>query len=191
MLRRLMRTLTHVNRRGEARMVEIAGKDSSLREARAAAELRMRPSTLKAILAGRMPKGDVLAVARVAGIQAAKRTPELIPLCHGIALTSCEVHFEPDPRSGVLKVVALARATDRTGVEMEALVAASVAALAVYDMIKAVERGMTIAELVLLEKRGGRSGEWIRPAPAPATVRRRRPSRRVSGRAARRTSRRG
>src|SRR5688572_7078953 len=106
-----MRTLTHVSARGEARMVEVAGKDSSLREARAAAELRMRPATLRTIVTGRSPKGDVLAVARVAGIMAAKRTPELIPLCHGIALTSCEVHFEPDARQGVLKVVALARAT--------------------------------------------------------------------------------
>ena len=122
----------------------------------------MARTTLRAIADGALPKGDVLAVARIAGIAAAKRTPELIPLCHGIALTSVEVVFRPDAKKGVLAIDAIARATDRTGVEMEALVAASVAALTVYDMVKAVERGVTIEKVALIEKKGGKSGHWQR-----------------------------
>ena len=154
--------LSHTNEKGEARMVEVGGKVVTAREARATAEVRMSKSTLRAIVDGKVPKGDVLAVARVAGIQAAKRTPELIPLCHGIALTSCEVTFRPDAKRGVLRIETTSRAIDRTGVEMEALVAASVTALTVYDMVKAVERGVTIAEVALLEKKGGKSGTWRR-----------------------------
>lgn len=157
-----MKALTHVNAKGEARMVEVGAKEVTAREARAQAEVHMARTTLRAIVDGALPKGDVLAVARVAGIQAAKRTPELIPLCHGIALTSVEVVFRPDARRGVLTIDAVARATDRTGVEMEALVAASVAALTVYDMVKAVERGVTIERVALLEKKGGKSGHWQR-----------------------------
>lgn len=143
-------------------MVEVGAKAVTVREARAAAEVRMSGATLAAIVDGTVPKGDVLAVARVAGIQAAKRTPDLIPLCHGIALTSCEVSFAPDAKRGVLAIETVTRATDRTGVEMEALVAASVAALTVYDMVKALERGVTIAEVALVEKKGGKSGTWRR-----------------------------
>jgi cyclic pyranopterin monophosphate synthase len=154
--------LTHTNARGEARMVDVGGKAVTAREARARVQVRMKPATLEAIVQGRLPKGDVLAVARVAGIQAAKRTPELIPLCHTIALSACEVRFTPDPETGTLTIESMARAADRTGVEMEALVAASVAALTVYDMIKAVERGVTIDGLALEEKSGGRSGRWVR-----------------------------
>jgi len=157
-----MKRLTHVSKKGEARMVDVGDKAVTAREARAMAEVHMAKATLAAIVDGALPKGDVLAVARVAGIQAAKRTPELIPLCHAIALTSVEVLFRPDARRGVLAVDAIARATDRTGVEMEALVAASVAALTVYDMVKAVERGVTIERVALVEKKGGKSGHWQR-----------------------------
>jgi cyclic pyranopterin phosphate synthase len=143
-------------------MVDVGGKATTAREARARAIVRMQPPTLAAVLAGAMKKGDVLAVARIAGIQAAKRTPELIPLCHCIALSACEVRFDPDAATGALAIEAVVRATDRTGVEMEALVAASVAALTVYDMVKSVERGVTIESVALLEKRGGKSGRWTR-----------------------------
>lgn len=154
--------LTHLDADGNARMVDVGAKDISAREARAAARIRMQPETLRRIVAGDTPKGDVLAVARVAGIQAAKRTPELIPLCHQIALTSVEVHFSPDPDTGVLELETLAKCRDRTGVEMEALTAASVAALTVYDMVKAIDRGMTIEAVGLSEKLGGKSGHWKR-----------------------------
>ncbi|MBI2897740.1 MAG: cyclic pyranopterin monophosphate synthase MoaC [Deltaproteobacteria bacterium] len=157
-----MARLTHTNARGEARMVDVASKAVTAREARARVLVRMTPATLGAITSGEVPKGDVLAVARIAGIQAAKRTPELIPLCHAIALSSCEVRFEPSPETGVLGIETVARATDRTGVEMEALVAASVAALTVYDMVKAIERSVTIDSLALVSKRGGKSGAWVR-----------------------------
>lgn len=154
--------LTHVDTKGRARMVDVGGKDVTEREAVARALVRMSRETLELVVRGGAPKGDVLAVARIAGIQAAKRTPELIPLCHQIALTGCEVTFEPDAGGERLHVEARARARDRTGVEMEALVAASVAALTVYDMLKAVERGITIESVALVEKRGGKSGEWRR-----------------------------
>ncbi len=143
-------------------MVDVAAKRVTVRTATAAARLRMQPATLRAILDGTTPKGDVLAVARVAGIQAAKRTPELVPLCHAIALTGVDVSFTPADDGTSLRVEATARARDRTGVEMEALVAASLAALTVYDMVKAIDRGMTVEQLGLVEKRGGRSGAWRR-----------------------------
>ncbi len=155
-------TLTHLDAAGRARMVDVADKRVTARTARAGAILRMQPATLRAILDGTTPKGDVLAVARIAGIQAAKRTPELVPLCHAIALTGVEVSFSPGEDGASLRVEATVRARDRTGVEMEALVAASLAALTVYDMVKAIDRGMTIAHLGLDEKRGGRSGVWRR-----------------------------
>jgi cyclic pyranopterin phosphate synthase len=142
-------------------MVDVAEKPRARRTAVAEAIVRMKPATLRLATGGRAKKGDVLAVARLAGIQAAKRTPELIPLCHSIALTSVSVDLEAKP-GGLLRIVASASATDRTGVEMEALVAASVAALTVYDMLKAVERGIAIEHVRLLEKAGGRSGKWRR-----------------------------
>jgi cyclic pyranopterin phosphate synthase len=155
--------LTHLDREGRARMVDVGEKSKTAREARAMATIRMQPDTRRLLLAGQTPKGDAIAVARVAGIQAAKRTSELIPLCHPIAVTGCEVTFEPMAEDECrLRIETAVRCADRTGVEMEALTAASVAALTLYDMLKAVDRGMAIEEVVLLEKRGGRSGHYSR-----------------------------
>ncbi len=143
-------------------MVDVSGKRETAREAVARAVVRMTPATLRVIRRGNAPKGDVLAVARLAGIMAAKRTPQLIPLCHPLRITGVEVTFEDDLKRGELTVLARVRTVDKTGVEMEALTAAAVAALAVYDMIKAVERGVTIARIQLVEKSGGKSGAWKR-----------------------------
>jgi len=148
---------THVNRRGEVHMVDVGAKPKTLRRAVAKAHVTMRPATAAKLRAGEAPKGDVLATARIAGIQAAKRTPELVPLCHAVALTRVEIDVEVEV-AGVT-ILAVAEALDRTGVEMEAMVAASAAALTVYDMLKGVDRGMTFA-VTLLEKSGGRSGTW-------------------------------
>jgi cyclic pyranopterin phosphate synthase len=155
------RTLTHLDSRGHARMVDVAAKAVTERSAVACATVRMKPSTLRALLSGQTPKGDVLAVARVAGIQAAKRTPELIPMCHHIQLTKVEVDLEPAGRDRI-QIEARARATDRTGVEMEALTAAAVAALTLYDMLKSLDRGMVIEAVALQEKTGGKSGDYRR-----------------------------
>jgi cyclic pyranopterin phosphate synthase len=155
--------LTHLNAAGAAEMVDVSVKTPSARVAVAVARLRMLPTTLEEIFAGRVPKGDVLAVARVAGIQAAKRTSELIPLCHPLALTYVGVRFERfDPDA--LDVTAECRVTGQTGVEMEALTAAAIAALTVYDMCKAVDRAMVVESVRLLSKSGGRSGEWAAEA---------------------------
>ena len=143
-------------------MVDVSPKPDTAREAVAEAVLRMRPATLRAIQRGNAPKGDVLGVARTAGILAAKRTSELIPLCHPLRLTRVEVSFDLRPRRGELTVQARVRTVDKTGVEMEALTAAGVAALTVYDMVKALEKGVTITNLRLLEKSGGKSGAWTR-----------------------------
>jgi len=143
-------------------MVDVSGKTETAREAVARAIVRMRPATLRAIQRGNAPKGDVLGVARTAGILAAKRTPELIPLCHPLRLTKVEVAFDARPRRGELTVQARVSTVDKTGVEMEALTAASVAALTVYDMVKALEKGVTIARVHLVAKSGGKSGEWKR-----------------------------
>jgi len=143
-------------------MVDVSGKRETAREAVARAVVRMTPATLRVIRRGNAPKGDVLAVARLAGIMAAKRTSQLIPLCHPLRITGVEVTFEDDLKRGELTVLARVRTVDKTGVEMEALTAAAVAALAVYDMIKAVERGVTIARIQLVEKSGGKSGPWKR-----------------------------
>jgi len=157
--------LTHLSPSGAARMVGVGHKPVIQRQARATARVRMLPETAARVSAASGPKGDVLAVARVAGIMAAKRTPDLIPLCHGIALSQVTVDFAVDVEAGRVTVEATAEANDRTGVEMEAMVAASVAALTVYDMLKAVERGIVIEQIVLLEKSGGRSGHYRRPSP--------------------------
>lgn len=157
--------LSHVDARGRAKMVDVLEKPATVREAVAEAMLKMRPATRKRILSGRAAKGDVLAVARVAGIQAAKRTDELIPLCHGLPLSSVTVDFAPVGLSQ-LRVTATARCKASTGVEMEALCAASVAALTVYDMVKAVDRGLSIEKVRLLRKSGGRSGTWTRKGRA-------------------------
>jgi cyclic pyranopterin phosphate synthase len=154
--------LSHINARGEARMVDVGEKPITHRRAVASAVVRMKPVTARLLVDNAGPKGDVIAAARIAGIHAAKRTPDLIPLCHGIALTSVTVAFDIDAEAGVVRVEASADARDRTGVEMEAMVAASVAALTIYDMLKAVERGICIEQVVLLEKSGGRSGHYKR-----------------------------
>ena len=143
-------------------MVDVSPKPETVREAVARAILRMRPSTLRAIKSGNAPKGDVFGVARTAGLLAAKRTPELIPLCHPLRLTQVEVSFETHARRGEVAVLARVRTVDKTGVEMEALTAAGIAALTVYDMVKALEKGVTITNLQLLEKSGGKSGSWRR-----------------------------
>ncbi len=155
-----MSELTHLDEHGRARMVDVGDKPITAREARASARLRMAPETLEALRAGSTKKGDALATARIAGIQAAKRTPELIPLCHAIALTKVEVRFELQADGVAIETVA--RCADRTGVEMEALTAASVAALTLYDMLKAMDRGMVIEAVQLEAKSGGRSGDWHR-----------------------------
>jgi cyclic pyranopterin phosphate synthase len=155
-----MKRLTHLDEQGRARMVDVAGKDVSDRVAVARASLRMMPTTAAAIVAGDAPKGDVLGTARLAGIGAAKRTSELIPLCHSLPLTFVGVEAEVDAAAGLVTLTAQARATARTGVEMEALTAAAVAALTVYDMVKGLERGVAIERVELLSKSGGRSGDW-------------------------------
>ena len=154
--------LTHVDERGAARMVDVGDKPVSARRAVARAIVRMSPATAAAVAAGDAPKGDVLGTARIAGIQAAKRTAELIPLCHPLPLDQVDVEATVDAEAGTVTLIAEARVTARTGVEMEAMTAASVAALTVYDLVKGLERGVEIAELRLLEKEGGRSGHWTR-----------------------------
>jgi cyclic pyranopterin phosphate synthase len=164
-----MGALSHFDEAGASRMVDVSGKAETLREARASGLVRMRPET-RALIADRgLAKGDVLEVARLAGIMAAKRTDELIPLCHSVPLDSVEVAFALDADdAGVVRVEATARCVGRTGVEMEALTAVSVAALTIYDMCKAVDREMVIERVRLDEKRGGRSGEFRRAEGAGA-----------------------
>lgn len=152
--------LTHLNERGEAHIVDVGGKDVTARRAIARAVVEADPATIAAIIGGTLKKGDALAVARIAGIMAAKKTSELIPLCHAIALSRVEVEIEP--QGSTLVITATAEATDRTGVEMEAMTAASVAALTLYDMAKGIDRGMRIGAVELIEKTGGKSGTWRR-----------------------------
>ena len=154
--------LTHLDDHGHAAMVDVAGKAVTQRVAIAQGEVRMAPATLAAIREGSVPKGDVLAAARIAGIMAAKRTPELIPLCHTLLLSRVAVDFEIDEAGSRVLITAEVRCQGQTGVEMEALTAVSVAALTIYDMAKALEKGMVIGEIRLLEKRGGKSGGWQR-----------------------------
>ncbi len=155
--------LTHLDERGEARMVDVGAKPETVREAVARGRVRMNPSTLRLITTGEAPKGDVLAAARIAGIMAAKRTGDLIPLCHPIGLDSVSVELRPVAEASTVEIEAVARTTGRTGVEMEALTAVSVAALTLYDMVKAVDRGMVIDAVRLVRKSGGKSGLWERP----------------------------
>ncbi len=152
--------LTHLNSSGEAHMVDVTQKDVTQRIAVAEAFIRMSPATLSLIVEGKHAKGDVLAVARIAGIQAAKKTSDIIPLCHPLMLTSVKVELSPDPERGGIIALATCKLAGKTGVEMEALTAASAAVLTIYDMCKAVEKGMVIETVKLLEKRGGKSGEW-------------------------------
>jgi cyclic pyranopterin phosphate synthase len=154
--------LTHLDEHGDARMVDVGDKPVTARRAVARAIVRMTPQTARIVAAGNAPKGDVLGVARLAGIMAAKKTGELIPLCHPMGLDHVDVDGTVDVEAGTVTITASASVTARTGVEMEAMTAASVAALTVYDMVKGTERGVTIQEVVLLEKSGGASGTWRR-----------------------------
>ena len=152
--------LSHLDERGAAHMVDVSGKETTAREARAEATVSLTARVLALIVEGGLPKGDVIGVARIAGIQAAKRTSDLIPLCHPLALNSVEVLFEPDLQRGTLRIETICRVNGRTGVEMEALMAVSVAALTIYDMCKAMDKGIVIQLIRLLEKSGGKSGHW-------------------------------
>jgi len=156
-----MEELSHVGPGGEARMVDVSAKGDTVREAVATGGVRMKPSTLEKIRQNQLKKGDVLAVARVAGIMAAKRTPDLIPLCHPIMVSDISVSFDY-VGSDFIKIMATAKSTGKTGVEMEAMVAASVSALTIYDMCKAIDRGMTIEQVCLEKKSGGKSGTYTR-----------------------------
>jgi cyclic pyranopterin phosphate synthase len=154
--------LTHLDPEGSARMVDVGDKPVTERRAVARAVVRMSPATAAAVAEGDAPKGDVLGVARIAGIQAAKRTGELIPLCHPLGLDHVDVDAVVDAKAGTVTLTVEASVAARTGVEMEAMTAAAVAALTVYDMVKGLERGVTVEEVALLEKSGGRSGAWRR-----------------------------
>lgn len=155
-----MSQFTHVDGSGEAKMVDVSSKDNTVRVARAEAFIKMKPEVLSMIVEGKHHKGDVFAVARIAGIQAAKKTSDLIPLCHPLMLTSVKVELYPDVENSGVRVESMCKLTGKTGVEMEALTAASVAALTLYDMCKAVDKGMEITRTRLLEKQGGKSGHW-------------------------------
>lgn len=154
--------LTHIDSEGRLRMVDVSGKETTWREARAEAFVSLSGQTLERISAGEIPKGNVYEAARLAGIMAAKRTWELIPLCHSLQLTGIEVDFFPDPKRNEIRIVSRVKTNDRTGVEMEALVAVTHAALTIYDMCKAIDRGMTIREARLTFKTGGKSGTFER-----------------------------
>ncbi len=156
----MSREFTHIDEKGEARMVDVGAKEHSQRVAVAESRIVMQPQTLDMILSGGHKKGDVLATARIAGIMAAKRTGDLIPMCHPLMLTKVKVELVPEPARHAVRITAECAVTGQTGVEMEALTAASVAALTLYDMCKAVDRGMVIEQTRLLEKRGGKSGHW-------------------------------
>ena len=158
-----MSELTHLDDTGAARMVDIGDKQVTRRVAVAGASISMRTETLELLQRGGHSKGDVLAVARIAGIQAAKKCSDLIPLCHPLMLNSVELDFRTDPAGGCVHIEGRCAVSGRTGVEMEALTAVSVAALTIYDMCKAIDRTMAIGEIRLLEKRGGKSGDWSRP----------------------------
>jgi cyclic pyranopterin monophosphate synthase len=155
----MKKRLSHTDRSGRARMVDVSKKADTKREAIARGSVVMQPETLALITSGDVPKGDVIAIARVAGVMAAKRTHELIPLCHPLALTYVDVEITPDKKQSSLSIEASVRTTGKTGVEMEALTAVTIAALTIYDMCKAVDRGMRIEAVRLAKKRGGKSGD--------------------------------
>lgn len=159
-----MKKLSHVDTQGRARMVDVAPKNVTVREATATGKVCMRPEVLHLIVTGEIPKGDVLAVARVAGIMAAKKTPDLIPLCHPLPISSAKIEFTPDEVSGVITIEARVKVEAKTGVEMEALTAVSVAALTIYDMCKAVDKSIVISDVCLQKKTGGKSGTYVRAA---------------------------
>jgi cyclic pyranopterin phosphate synthase len=153
---------THFNDSGRARMVDVGQKDDTERIARASCYVEMKGETLEAIIGGKIKKGDVLAVAQVGGIMAAKRTYELIPMCHNILITGCDINFDIDKEKSRINILSIVKTRGKTGVEMEALTAASVCALTIYDMCKAIDREMIIGDLKLVEKSGGKSGHFIR-----------------------------
>ena len=155
-----MSKLSHINENGDAEMVDVSEKDVTAREAKASSRIVMQPETLELIISGSHKKGDVLSVAKIAGIQAAKKCSELIPLCHPLMLSKVSVELKPNIEDSSVDIIAIAKLNGKTGVEMEALTAASIAALTVYDMCKAVDRFMTIDHVQLLEKKGGKSGHW-------------------------------
>lgn len=157
-----MSKLSHLDEKGQARMVDVSEKSHSQREAKAMAVIHMLPETLQMIVEGKHKKGDVMATARIAGIMAAKRTPDLIPMCHPLMLTSVKVELIPNLKNSTVEIIATCKLVGQTGVEMEALTAASTAALTLYDMCKAVDKVMVINQLQLLEKKGGKSGYWVR-----------------------------
>jgi len=157
-----MSKLTHLNESGEAHMVDVGAKPATAREAVAEGRIRMQPETLRLIVAGGHKKGNVLTVARIAGIMAAKKTAELIPLCHPLALTRVEIELVPDEKQSMVLCRAIAATTGPTGVEMEALTAVQITLLTIYDMCKAVDRGMTMTDVGLVSKTGGKSGTWQR-----------------------------
>ena len=157
-----MGKLTHFDKAGRARMVDVGTKILTRRIAVASGKLIMKPGTLRRILDKEIEKGDVLGVARVAGIMAAKRTGEIIPLCHPLSIDTVEIDFQPDVKQSEVRIETTVKSTGKTGVEMEALVATAAAALTIYDMCKAVDRGMKISEIMLLRKSGGKSGTYIR-----------------------------
>lgn len=159
-----MAKLTHIDDKGQARMVDVGDKAVTSRTATAEAVIAMQPQTLRMIIEGGHKKGDVFAVARIAGIQAAKKCADLIPLCHPLQLSSVQVELSADENKSEVRIQATCKLNGQTGVEMEALTAATVAALTVYDMCKAVDRGMVIRQVQLLEKEGGKSGQWQRSA---------------------------
>jgi cyclic pyranopterin phosphate synthase len=152
--------LTHFDEEGKARMVDVSQKDATRREAIAHGSISMNPETFRMIMDKRIAKGDVLGVAHVAGIMAAKRTADLIPMCHPLNITNVEIHFLPSPGESKIEIEAKVKTTGQTGVEMEAFVAVSTAALTIYDMCKAVDRGMIISDIHLVEKKGGKSGAF-------------------------------
>jgi cyclic pyranopterin monophosphate synthase len=157
-----MNKLTHIDKQGRVKMVDVTEKPSTQREAIARGFVHMKPATLKLILDKKMPKGDVLCVARVAGISAAKKTGDLIPMCHPLNITAVNININPDSSKNRIDIEAEVKVTGQTGVEMEALTAVSVAALTIYDMCKAVDKEMVISDIMLIEKRGGRSGIYKR-----------------------------
>lgn len=157
-----MSEITHLNKKGEAIMVDISQKDKNIREAIAEGLVLMKKETLKKIIEKGIPKGDVLSVARIAGIMGAKKTSQLIPLCHPIGIDSITIDFLPNEEKGELRVICKAKTTDKTGVEMEAMTGVSIAALTIYDMCKGVEKGIEIDSIRLLKKTGGKSGTYTR-----------------------------
>ena len=159
-----MSKLSHLNAKGQAHMVDVSGKPVTAREATAEAVVMLSEEAFTAVMEGAAPKGDVLAAARIAGIMAAKRVPDLIPLCHPLAITKAQVEFEPDTGTHSIRITAMVATSGQTGVEMEALTSASVAALTLYDMIKAVDKGAVIQNVRLITKSGGKSGTYKAPA---------------------------